>query len=234
MPRKRTITLSDKEVSYDIIRSARRTVSMAVKHGGEIIIRAPRYVPEPVIVDFIISKERWILRQQERLREADESVPLQTYHEGDSIPFLGGQMTLTLNAGRRLTATADGQLLRVTCPDNSDAALVKAIVDGWYLAEAKKRLIPRTFELAAMNSHVLASPTQVGVRRMKSRWGTCRTNGKIMLNSQLMKKRQELIDSVILHELCHLRHHNHGSEFYALLESLMPGYKKLRKELRYI
>jgi len=47
-----------------------------------------------------------------------------------------------------------------------------------------------------------------------------------------MKKRVELIDYVILHELCHLRHRNHGPNFYKLLEEVCPDYKVLRKELK--
>jgi len=122
----------------------------------------------------------------------------------------------------------------ISCPVPGDTEKVKALVDGWYLGEAKKNLIPRTTQLSEFFNGAGLKPSSIGVRKMKSRWGTCRTNGRIMLNTELIKKRQELIDAVIIHELCHLKHPNHGKEFYALLENLMPEYKVLRKELRYI
>ena len=234
MQKKRTVILSNEEVGYDIIRSARRSVSLSVKQGGNLVIRAPRFVPEPVIIDFIISKEKWISRQKQRLEDAEKKKVVQTFRQGDPIPFLGTTQTLALQSSRRLSASSDGSVVTVTLPDTEDTILIKAIIDKWYLNEAKRRLIPRVFELSEMHKAAGLRPSVVAVRKMKSRWGTCRTNGKIMLNTELIKKRQELIDSVIIHEMCHLRHHNHGREFYALVEELMPGYKELRKELRYI
>ncbi len=234
MSKRKSIIFSDKELDYDIIRSSRRTVSLSVKSGGVVIVRAPRFVPEPIIRDFIISKEKWIIKQQQRIKEAGEKTIVQTYNNGDTVPFLGQNLILSIVNGKRPNAISDGNFLIVSCPEPYETDLIKAIVDAWYLIEAKKRLIPRTFELAEIHKQEKLFPTEVSVRRMKSRWGTCRTNGKIMLNTALLKKRQELIDSVIIHELCHLKHHNHGKEFYSLVESIMPDYRRLRKELRYI
>lgn len=234
MQKKRSIILSNEEVGYDIIRSSRRTVSLSVREGGKVIVRAPRFVPEPFILDFIISKEKWIFKQKKRLQAVNEKKNEQTFKQGDKIPFLGENLILSLQSGKRLSISSNDGVITVTCPDTEDTVLIKAIIDAWYLSEAKKRLIPRTFELSEKHQAAGLKPSAVNVRKMKSRWGTCRSNGRIMLNTHLLKRRQELIDSVIIHELCHLRHHNHGKEFYALVEDIMPDYKVLRKELRYI
>ncbi|MCK7530496.1 MAG: M48 family metallopeptidase [Marinilabiliales bacterium] len=88
--------------------------------------------------------------------------------------------------------------------------------------------------MAERYKNYLPAPRSVGVRKMKRRWGTCRTNGAIWFNRELMKKDPVLIDYVIIHELCHLVHHNHGREYYELLESIIPDYKQLRNKLRNI
>ncbi|HPF02398.1 MAG TPA: M48 family metallopeptidase, partial [Bacteroidales bacterium] len=64
------------------------------------------------------------------------------------------------------------------------------------------------------------------------RWGSCTSRGKITISSELIKLDPAYTDYVIIHELCHLKHHNHGKDFYRLLEELVPDYKALRKELK--
>lgn len=67
---------------------------------------------------------------------------------------------------------------------------------------------------------------------MKSRWGSCSSKGKITLNTELIKLADKYIEYVMIHELCHLKHHNHGPGFYALMTELCPDWKRLRNELK--
>jgi predicted metal-dependent hydrolase len=71
------------------------------------------------------------------------------------------------------------------------------------------------------------------IRKMKSRWGVCnRRNNTITINLELLKRKLEYIDYVIIHELSHFVHFNHSKSFWGLVEKYMPNYKKLRKELK--
>ena len=96
-------------------------------------------------------------------------------------------------------------------------------------AEAKAVLVPRLRELAALHGFEV---NQVRIKHNVSNWGSCSTKGNINLNLNLVRVPAELQDYVMLHELCHLRYMNHGPEFHALLESLCPGHKALKKALR--
>ena len=75
-------------------------------------------------------------------------------------------------------------------------------------------------------------PTGLVIRTMKSRWGSCSRKGIITLSTELIKLPDIYIEYVIIHELCHLKHHNHGKEYYILLSELFPDWKKVRKDLR--
>ena len=75
-------------------------------------------------------------------------------------------------------------------------------------------------------------PTSLVIRTMKRRWGSCSNKGIITLSTELIKLPDLFIEYVILHELCHLKHHNHGREYYRLLSEVFPDYKQVRKELR--
>ncbi|MBO4263245.1 MAG: M48 family metallopeptidase [Bacteroidales bacterium] len=96
-------------------------------------------------------------------------------------------------------------------------------------AEAQKSLKPRLAELAAMYGFTYA---QVRLKHNVSNWGSCSSKKNINLNINLVRLPQALQDYVMLHELCHLRHLNHGPAFHALLESLCPGHRALARELK--
>ena len=68
------------------------------------------------------------------------------------------------------------------------------------------------------------------VRQMKSRWGIC-TAGNIILNLLLIHVPKHLIDYVVIHELCHLKEHNHSAAFYAVLERVLPDWEEQRRQL---
>jgi predicted metal-dependent hydrolase len=75
-------------------------------------------------------------------------------------------------------------------------------------------------------------PTGLVIRTMKRRWGSCSNKGVITLSTELIKLSDLYIEYVITHELCHLKHHNHGPQFYKLLSEVFPEWKTVRKELR--
>lgn len=67
--------------------------------------------------------------------------------------------------------------------------------------------------------------------RMKKQWGSCSPNGRILLNPHLVKAPRECIDYVLVHEICHLKEHNHGSKFYKLLDQMLPGWRSIKARL---
>lgn len=95
--------------------------------------------------------------------------------------------------------------------------------------EAKAYLPKRVAELAAEHGFEY---NRVYIKHNSSNWGSCSSKKNINLNLNLMRVPAELQDYVILHELCHLRHMNHGKEFHALLESLCPGHRQLSVKLK--
>ena len=95
--------------------------------------------------------------------------------------------------------------------------------------QAKAYLPGRLAELAAQHGF---SYNQVRIKHNVSNWGSCSVKKNINLNLNLMRLPAELQDYVMLHELCHLKYMNHGKEFHALLESICPNHKALRRQLR--
>jgi predicted metal-dependent hydrolase len=227
------VRIASEEVEYDIVRSSRRTVALYIKPGGSLLIRAPWFVPAYILLKYVESKAPWITRHREKLKTIKPDQKELLINEGDTVPFMGSELTVRTSEAVRNSVTVSGNELLVAGPGITGSPLkITALTDAWYLREAKEYFEGRTRFLAGQYGDRLSQPVSVSVRKMKRRWGTCRSNGAILFNRQLIKKERELIDSVIIHELCHLVHHNHGKEFYSLLESIIPDYRQRRRDLR--
>ena len=95
---------------------------------------------------------------------------------------------------------------------------------------ARAALVPKLLSAAARYGFPFKG--RVAIKNNVSNWGSCSSKGNINLNMRLILLPEHLQDYVILHELCHLRHQNHGPQFHALLDSLLAGREKeLQREL---
>ncbi len=229
---KRTVSLSSGDVDVDIIRSSRRTVALYVRSGGTLLIRAPWFVPVSILMKFAAGKAGWIEKQITRLKNVTPPGSPLAISDGSTVPFMGRQVEVQVIRGTVRRVTKYGDKLILTVRDDSTPEGLDGMTEAWYLREAQAYLPARTRELAAMHSAILPAPGTVNVRKMKRRWGTCHTGGAIWLNRELIKKDPDLIDYVIIHELCHLVHHNHGKEYYALLGMIVPDFRDKRRRLQ--
>ena len=98
------------------------------------------------------------------------------------------------------------------------------------LAKKAKEIIPAKVKHYA--DVVGVTYGRITIRCQKTRWGSCSSKGNLNFNCLLMELPDEIIDSVVVHELCHRKHMNHSKTFYAEVESVFPGYKRCRKWLK--
>jgi predicted metal-dependent hydrolase len=99
----------------------------------------------------------------------------------------------------------------------------------WLGKEAHKWLIPLTNTLS---QELNLYPQAIHIRHQKTRWGSCSNRGRINLNKLLMLVEPDLVRYTICHELCHLKHMNHGQAFWALLEQHCYQAKKIDRIMR--
>ncbi|MEG2173116.1 MAG: M48 family metallopeptidase [Desulfovibrionaceae bacterium] len=102
------------------------------------------------------------------------------------------------------------------------------VLQQWLMGYATAYLSQRVYALAARDGFTV---NQVRVRGQKTRWGSCSELGNINVNYRLIVLEQPLIDYLILHELCHLRHMNHSAAYKACLQSYEPQWKKFEQAL---
>ena len=164
-----------KELTYTVLRSARRTLSLQVKQDGSVLVRCPRRYPQSEIQKFVESKSQWILKN---LRQVE-----------------------TLN----------------TLPHLTEEELE-------ILNDQAHSIIPQRVRFWAPKVGV--SYGRITIRRQKTRWGSCSSQGNLNFNLLLMLAPPEVLDYIVVHELCHRKQMNHSRAFWAEVEAVLPDYRQ--------
>ena len=218
------------EIKYHIIFSCRRSISIVITPERGIVVRAPNRVSLKTIDKFVRDKEEWIKKHTERSSEIIMLNHSKKYVDGEKYLFLGRELTLRIRNALFPSINQLDNILEIIT--DSKEGRVRMLLEGWYRKKAEDFIHGRFKEILDRHRNYCFSPTQMVVRPMKSRWGSCTSKGKITISSELIKLDESFTDYVIIHELCHLKYHNHGKDYYRLLETLVPDYKAIRKDLR--
>lgn len=231
----------------NIHRSNRKTLSLFIAPNGELMVKAPRKLPEHRIFDFVKSKERWIRKQQERILETNAmNHSVMSYN---TFLLLGSQLTpvITEEAKKIQVSSStvftphqqarnlllipakytQNKLSSYITNKTPDTVLKK--VEKWLRDQAKHV----AFERGNYFGHRLnMSGHTVTINNNKTRWGSCTRDGKLYLNWRVIMLRPDLVDYIVVHEFCHLLEFNHTKNFWALVETILPNWRDLRRELK--
>lgn len=206
---------------YELIRSDRRTLALQVCADGRLVVRAPRRMPEARIRAFVEEKRGWIERCQRTAAAREALCPPVRTEEGAALPWLGGSLTLRFADVKAPEVSADALLL----PPQADADTLRA-----WMKEAALRLF--TARAQALSAQTGLRYSALHVTGAKTRWGSCSGKNSLSFSFRLAMCSPEAIDYVIVHELCHTRHKNHGPAFWALVEHYLPDWRVQRQWLR--
>ena len=199
---------------YKIIYSKRRNIQISVTNANEVIVRCPLTASKEQIERFLYEKRDWIdkiiRKNTARINSDGDVLSFEAvYVNGERVPLILGEKNLVTETCVYLKKIQDIQKLFIK------SFLKSFLVDVNYISD-KFGLIPHS----------------VKVKNYKSRWGCCDTKGNVCFNYKLFMLPPRLREYVIIHELCHLKHCNHSSAFWSLVEVYLPDYKSVRKELR--
>jgi predicted metal-dependent hydrolase len=224
--------MNKKKISYSKLRTNDSEITFRIKYStrarylrlqinpstGLEVILPPKCKMEEA-ERFIYKKREWILKHLKNVSPKKEFTYL-----GDNIEIEQKYNLFLL----KHKIIYHQNTIKIESPSGSDDG-TRRIYNTWLKLKAKDYLPERTNELAQQNNF---SFKQVRIRNQKTRWGSCSAGGNISLNYKLMKYRKEIIDYVIIHELCHLKEMNHSKRFWKLVEEIVPDYKNIKKELR--
>ena len=215
---------------YELFYTNRKTLGIKVYPDTSVKVFAPIDTDLPIIEQHLKAKRRWIEKQQRSFQSYLPATPPRQYIGGETFLYLGKQYILKIEPSTAEEVKLyQGRLVVKTL--NPDATHIKKLLQQWYIARATilfNKLFEEQFYL--FKRFGLEKPI-LQIKKMEKRWGSCTPQQKIILTPELIKAPVVCINYVILHELCHLVHHNHCKAFYRLLENFMPDWQKYKQLL---
>ena len=209
-----------------------RRLSIRINREGRIRLTIPYPVSNSEALDFLTSRMDWVqaaLEKMQRLRP-----PEIVYGEGEIYIGECYRAVAERHSRDKWTGRFEGSVFKIYLP--AGAILEREEVQKkirFYLLKLIKKdaeawLLPR-LKMFSEEYGLVYNSASIG--NMRSRWGSCSAGNKIRLSLHLMRVPRELRDMVLLHELVHTLHKNHGPRFHAELARLCPGYKARSKKL---
>lgn len=242
------LQFGDRRIAYRLLRTSRKRLRITVMPSLEVTVSIPASVPDSELARLLDRKAPWIARQLDRMATFHPLPTPTRYISGETFMYLGRQYRLKVEPQRgagilacppaakkqtrlsRPSARLIGRFLIVTAPEKAPQTAVRRAVQHWYADRATEIFPARINHCHAIAArHGVPMPAFV-LRQMRTRWGSCTANNRVTLNANLLKVPVHCLDYVIMHELCHLAHHNHSPAFYRLLATCMPDWRK-RKDL---
>jgi hypothetical protein len=220
------------EIKYQIVFSRRRTISLIVSPEKGVIVRAPYRTSLKTIEKFVNEKSGWIKKNLERHSELIRINHGKLYIDGETHLFMGKEYFLRITESVKPFVNQYDNYIEIGVDKINDSAKIKMLSERWYRLNAREHFVNKLNEILIRYKDFNFSPSKLAVKSLKSRWGSCTSKGRITISSELIKLDEKFTEYVIIHELCHLKYHNHGKDFYRLLGELVPDYKEIRKEMR--
>jgi len=220
------------DVEFKVIYSRRRTIGISILPDSSVIVRVPYLTSLTTIRRIVNDKYGWVVKHRDNYRKLDNSSLKRSYISGEKHLFRGMESELKIEKSAKPYIRFLDHTIELGTEKAEDQPAIKKLLYKGYKNEAQVLFPELLNKVLHRHENQNFRPTGLVIRTMKRRWGSCSNKGIITLSTELVKLDDLYIEYVITHELCHLKHHNHGPKFYELLSELLPDYKSARKELR--
>ena len=214
----------------EVVRTDRRKTATVRVVEGKVSVVVPRSTSTDKLEALVSRKTRWIREKLLLHREHQPPKPKE-YVSGECFTYLGRNYRLKVESGAAKSVRLKGGRLVVQVPPSvqkRDQYVQNALIE-WYREHALEKLQEKVERYAKV---VRVSPASVGIKTFSGRWGSCSPNGDLLFNWKVIIAPNRIVDYVVVHELCHLHHHNHSPEFWTCVERVFADYQESKEWLR--
>ncbi len=207
-----------------LIKTRRKTLSLTINQEGELIVRAPEKMPINEVYNFLIKKEKWIKQKQGHIiniLKANEKIL-----NYEQVLFLGKLYSVVRVKGIKKVSLEGGFLC---IPASVKPEKVQKTLKNWLNLLAEDIILDRLDYFAELMALDFDS---VKIVASKAKWGSCDADNNLSFNFKMVMLTPKLIDYIIIHELAHILQFNHSKQFWDVVKSIIPNYKKQRELLQ--
>ncbi len=202
-----------------IIKSKRKTLAIQISTSGELIVIAPINCSEEKINKFIVRHQNWII--EKRLKQMSTNNSILNFEEGNVLSILGENYDIKLSVDKCCKVNQN----TIYLPINNREQQLKN-----FLKSVLKEYVEKN--ISYFESLLNVKAKKITISEAKSNWGSCSFKNNLHFTFRLALCPKEVVNYVIIHELCHIKEKNHSRSFWTLVGSLCPNYKQMNKWLK--
>ena len=226
----KTLTIDGGQIEYTLERKRVKNINLRVRSDASVYVSAPQLVPMAAIETMLRKNAAYIMQHRAAAEARLERV--RDFTEGRAVRILGRSYAVIYRAGAKNGAELYDGAVYVTLRNPDDADAGARALEKWLralCAQEIERICERVYP--AFEAMGAAYP-EIKLRRMTSRWGSCRPKaGALTFNTGLIHTDEACIEYVVTHEFCHFIHPDHSPAFHALMTRLMPDWRERKKRL---
>lgn len=206
----------------EVIRTSRKKTASIRVEEGVVSVVVPTNTTTEKVEKLLTDKRTWI-KQKIAIQQELSPASGKSFVSGEAFPYLGRNYRLKVTTGAFAPVKLLQGRLVVQVPEGSQQPhVIRNAIIRWYKRQAEQKLQEKVSRYAPL---VGVKPTEVSVRSFKARWGSCTPDGKLEFNWLIMQAPNRMVDYVVIHELCHLIHHDHSPSFWYEVQRVMPDYQ---------
>ncbi|MBM6616640.1 M48 family metallopeptidase [Bacillus suaedaesalsae] len=223
-------TYAGETIRFEIKYKNRGTIGISIDVYGNIEVLAPKKTPNERVIQVL--EANWDLVQskvketKDRLNGPQEKV----YEDNEKFLYLGKSYPIKVVQDHAVTqdpVVLEGEVLLIYVKQQNDEK-IKQSLRRFYYQQCKALVEER---ISFYQSNFKTKPRSVKIIDSNTKWGTCDSNLHLTFNWKLAMAPLEVIDYVVVHEMCHMVHLNHDRSFWRLVGKIMPDYKEKEKWL---
>jgi predicted metal-dependent hydrolase len=220
----------ENDISFQVIRSRRRTADIVIERDGRVLVRAPFKIKDDRIENIIKAKRYWIYKNLAEWRDLNATRILREYKNGEGFLYLGRSYRLSLVAQDEPLSLKNGRFC--LSRDLADLGGIKAARSAFrdYYAAKGLEYIARRVQYFAPKVGIHFK--NVAVRELGHRWASCSPNGNLAFHWKTMMAPGTIIDYIVVHELCHFHYKDHTDAFWNEVDKVIPAFLERKEWLR--
>ncbi|PUB08345.1 M48 family metallopeptidase [Yoonia sediminilitoris] len=227
------LSYGDNRIPYQVTYADGRKsrVAIHVNPDGSVTVDAPNGFSEDTIKRAVQRRARWVINHVNEAQERYAHVRPKEYVSGEQVLYLGRRYVLKVIPvdGKPLPVRLRGNRLEVETANRTEDD-IKGRIRAWYRVKGRDYFARRIDALTVKLPWLEVSPP-FRLLEMTRQWGSCSPAGEVILNPHLIKAPRQCIDYVLVHELAHLKHHDHGADFWTLINAHADNWEKTKHDL---
>lgn len=221
-----------RDIEYQLLRSGeRKTADIVIERDGLISVRVPAHLSVEEADAVVESRRLWIYRNLAEWRDLNATRVVREWVNGEGFLYLGSSYRLLLVQEQdEPVMLKEGRFcMQRNIVEAGGEMAAKQAFEKYYTEKGQDRIKKR---VAYFAPKVGVSPLSIEIRETGYRWGSCTSDGRLSFHWKCMMAPPKVIDYIVVHELCHLHHHDHTDAFWNEVDKVLPDYYERKVWLR--